>query len=177
MSDLEEIKQAIVNYGLLSPFVREMVKTCTSSNSTRLASINLSGPKRQIAASLEGLLNRISKNFKTTGKAKGLEISRDQILGEGLYSDPQDQTLYKEHTWSLHSTAALNAWDRIQKPEKRTKSYVRVKQGQREPFSDFLQRLTKAVQIRVTDLEARRVLVESWAFENVNLECKKMLRL
>ena len=45
----------------------------------------------------------------------------------------------------------------------------------KEPFTDFLQRLTKAVQIRVTDPEARRVLIESLAFENANLECKKIL--
>ena len=32
MSDLKEIKQAIVSYGLQSPFVSEMVKTWASSN-------------------------------------------------------------------------------------------------------------------------------------------------
>ena len=40
----------------------------------------------------------------------------------------------------------------------------------REPFSDFLQRLSKVVQIGVTDPEARQVLIESLAFENANLK-------
>ena len=48
------------------------------------------------------------------GKVKGLDISQDQILGEGLYSDPQDQALYDDHTLSLCSTAPLKAWDMIQ---------------------------------------------------------------
>ena len=58
---------------------------------------------------------------------------------------------------------------------KKIGSCIRIKQGQREPFTDFLQRLTKAVQLGVTDPEARHVLIESLAFENANLECKKIL--
>ena len=44
-------------------------------------------------------------------------------------------------------------------------------------FSDFLQRLTKTVQIGVTDPEARQVHFESLAFENANLEWKRYLDL
>ena len=51
---------------------------------------------------------------------------------------------------------------------KQIESYTRVKQHQREHFTDFLQRLTKAVQIEVTDPDARQVLTESLAFENAN---------
>ena len=76
---------------------------------------------------------------------------------------------------SLCSTAALKAWDRIQELEKRVESYLRVKQSEREPFSDFLQRLTKAIQIRVTDSVARCIINESLAYENVNIECKWIL--
>ena len=53
-------------------------------------------------------------------------------------------------------------------------NHIKVKQGQKEPFSDFLQRLTKAGQIGVTDPKARDVLIESLAFENANLEYKKI---
>ena len=43
------------------------------------------------------------------------------------------------------------------------------------PFNYVLQRLTKVVQVGVTDTEARCVLIESLAFENANIECKKIL--
>ena len=60
--------------------------------------------------------------------------------------------------------------------EKWIDSYIRVKQGQRKYFSDcFLQRLTKAVQIGVTNPETRPIFIESLAFENANLEFKKFL--
>ena len=44
-------------------------------------------------------------------------------------------------------------------------NHTRDKQGQRELFSDFLQRLAKAVQIGVTNPDARGVLIESLTFE------------
>lgn len=76
---------------------------------------------------------------------------------------------------SLCSTASLNAWDKIQELRKRTESNTKVIQGPREPFSDFLQRLTKVVERGVADPEVRQVFIESLAFENGNLECKETL--
>ena len=95
-----------------------------------------------------------AKSLEQQGKVKGFETSKEQILSEGHNSDPQEQTHYDECTLSLCSTAALNAWDRIQElGTQRIESYIRVKQGQREPFTDFLQRLTKSVQLGVTDCQ------------------------
>ena len=47
------------------------------------------------------------------GKAKGLETSKDQILGEVTYADPQAQALYDEKILFLCHKAALNAWNRF----------------------------------------------------------------
>ena len=108
-------------------------------------------------------------------KATGIEISLDQIIDEEVYSDPEDQALYNEHTLSLCTTAVLKAWDKIQELGKKVESYLRVKEDQRQPFSDFLQRLTRAVQIGVTDPEARCIIIEFLAYENANIECKRIL--
>ena len=59
-----------------------------------------------------------AKIFEQHGKANRSEASQDQILCEGIYADPQDQALY-EHILSLCHTAALNARDRAQEPEKK----------------------------------------------------------
>lgn len=116
------------------PFIREMVKTWASSNKAMPQDwIQL------ISAVLDNGLQLLWKCYwrkevkilEQQAKEKGLEISQDQILGKGLYSDLQDQGLYDEHTLSLCSTAALNAWIRIQELGKRIESYIRVKQGQR----------------------------------------------
>ena len=74
-----------------------------------LVSINLRSSRRCTEAALEVLFERRGKNLEQQGKAKGLELSQDQILGEGHYSDSQDQALYDEYNLSLCSKAALNA--------------------------------------------------------------------
>ena len=44
---------------------------------------------------------------------------------------------------------------------KMNEAYIRVKQGKEEFFTDFLQRLTKAVQLGVPHPEARCELIKS----------------
>lgn len=51
-------------------------------------------------------------------KENGLEIFLDQILGKGLNSDPQHQTLYDDHTLSICITESLKVWGRIQELRK-----------------------------------------------------------
>ena len=53
------------------------------------------------------------------GRAKGVEIFQDQILGVGAYVDPQVQALYNEEVLSLCNKTALNAWVRIPDPGKK----------------------------------------------------------
>ena len=121
MNNLKEIKQAVVAYGLHLFFVREVVKMwafsskATTQDWTQFISAVLeSGPQLLWRCFCKEEI----KILEQQEKAKGLEISLDQILGEGLYSDPQDQALYDDHTLSLCSTAALKAWDRIQEQGK-----------------------------------------------------------
>ena len=88
-------------------------------------------------------------------RAKDVEVSQDQILGVGVYADPQVQALYNKEVLTLCHEAALIAWNGIPELGKIIESYTRVKQGKREPYTDFLQRLIKALHIGVSDPEAR----------------------
>ena len=167
-----------MNYELHSFFVREMLKTWALSNKVTPQDWN-----QLLSAVLESrpllhwkcLFKQEARLLDQQERAKGTKISLDQILGEGLYSDPQEQALYDDNLLSICATAALKAWDRVQDPGQRVESYIMVKQGQREPFSDFLQILTKAVQIGIPDPEARHIVIESLTYENANVECKRIL--
>lgn len=95
----------------------------------------------------------------------GFETFQCQILDEGYYADPDSQATCNEHILSLWCTTALSAWDKIQESGKQIESYAKIIQGPREPFSDFLQRLIKTVQIEVADPETRWVLISgSWKY-------------
>lgn len=47
-----------------------------------------------------------SKHMEQQIRAKGVEVSQDQILGVGAYTDPQVQTLYDDELLSLCLKAA-----------------------------------------------------------------------
>ena len=48
--------------------------------------------------------------------------------------------MYDDDILFICVSATLRAWDRMQDPGQRVESFIRVKHGQREPFSDFIQR-------------------------------------
>ena len=63
-----------------------------------------------------------------------MEISQDQLLGEGDYADVQRQSVYGEHTLGLCYTVALNAWNRTGEIGKKVKSFTKVLyRAQRKP--------------------------------------------
>ena len=137
MSDLKEFKQAIVNYGLHSSFVRDMLKTWALSNRTTnpdwnqfTSAVLENGP----LCHFKCLFKQEASVLQQQESPKGIEVSLEQILGKTLFSDPQEQALYDENILSICATAALRAWDRVQDSGQRVESYIRVKKGQREPL-------------------------------------------
>ena len=104
MSDLKEIKQAIVNYGLHSSFVREMLKTWPLSNKATThhwaqltSDILESSPQLHFRC----LFKEETRLLQQQKSAKGTEISLDQILGENQQHRKTpvqtNQTAEREH--------------------------------------------------------------------------------
>ena len=117
---------------------------------------------------MRALWREEAKALELQGLKKGYEAPQDKILGEGIYADPETQAAYDEHILSLCSRAALNAWDKVHELGERIESYTKIRQGPRERFSVFLERLSRAVQLEVADIDSRRILIESLAYENAN---------
>lgn len=97
-------------------------------------------------------------------KARGIEITQDHLLGEG-----ERQSIYDAHTLVLWHAASLNSWDRIEEVGKKIESLTKITQGLTETFTDFLQRLTSAVNRMITNSEARQIIIES--LENTTHFC------
>ena len=91
MSDLKEIKQTIVSYEPHSPCIKEMMKTWASSTKAtaydglQLISVVLDNGPQLL---WKYYWREETKILEQRGKAKGFEMSQNQILGEGHYSDP-----------------------------------------------------------------------------------------
>ena len=177
--DLRRVKESIVSYGMHSPFVRQLLNSWSTHQQVTPKDWSDMAEAVLEAGQLmqwKSWWREEAKMIEQRNRAIGIEISQDQLLGEGEYADVERQALYSEHTFQLCRTAALNAWDRIEEVGKKLESFTRVIQSPSETFTDFLHRLTSAVNRTVRDSEARRIIIESLAFENANTQCKRILR-
>ncbi|XP_052568117.1 endogenous retrovirus group K member 10 Gag polyprotein-like [Peromyscus californicus insignis] len=178
MLDLRRFKEAIVSYGMHSPYVKQMLNSWSAYNRIvpqdwwELAQAVLEPSQR-----LQWLtwFKDEAKNIEKQWRDKGIQVCQDQLIG-GQYASAQTQCLYDVQTLILCRTAALNAWDRVEEPGKKTESFTKVVQGPKESFTDFLQRLASAVKRMVPDSEASKIIIESLTFENANAACKTIIR-
>jgi hypothetical protein len=69
----------------------------------------------------------------------------------------------------------LKAWDKVTELGKRLEPFTQVIQDPQETFSDFLQRLTSAMERIVSDSAARKAIIESLV-ENASAEGKEVIR-
>ena len=91
MNDMKEIKQAVMSFGLHSSFFKEMLKTWSISNKVKCHDwIQLVSAVLESRPQLNWkcLFRQEARLLEDEERAKGIEISLDQILGEGLFSDP-----------------------------------------------------------------------------------------
>ncbi|ERE73372.1 polymerase-like protein [Cricetulus griseus] len=75
---------------------------------------------------------------------------------------------------SLCRIAALNAWDKVRESGEQLEAFAKIEQGQTEPFKDFLDRLSRAVDKQVADPTIRHSIVYSLAYDSANPMCKRI---
>lgn len=179
MLDLKRFKEAIVSYGMHSPYVKQMLNSWSTYN--RIVPQDWRDLAQAVLEPSQRLqfltwFKEEAKNIEKQWRDKGIQVCQDQLMGEGQYASAQTQCLYDVQTLILCRTAALNAWDKVEEPGKKSESFTKVKQGPKESFTDFLQRLASAVKRMVSDSEASKAIIESLAFENANAACKRIIR-
>lgn len=68
---------------------------------------------------------------------------------------------------------ALRTWNKVEERGKSSMSFTKIMQSPRETFTNFLHRLTYAMDRAISDPDVRQVLIEPLAFKNANAECKE----
>lgn len=104
-----------------------------------------------------------------------MDIVEDEMLGEGQYSDVQEQIQSDARTLEQCHLVAFRAWDKVEEPRKKSTSVTKIIQGSGEGSADFLQRLVSAVDKAISDPDRRQVLIETLVFENTMPNVKKLL--
>ena len=101
----------------------------------------------------------------------------DTLIGKGHFSSDNVQVHLATEVVQQSQELALTALKAVPEAGKPTPSYVAIKQGQTEPYMQFIDWLTEAVE-RNIDLapNARESILMSLAMENANSVCKHILQ-
>lgn len=83
-----------------------------------------------------------------------------------IYTDLQRQFTFDNHTLVLSHSADLNAQKRLEESGQRTESFIKIIEGTKEDFTEFLQRLRSAVNRMISDPVSGLILNESLTFKN-----------
>ena len=131
MLDLRRFKKSMVSKNMHSPFVKH--KLNLRSVCSRIVPKDLIYLTKAVLEAGPQLpwsiwFREEAKTIEQFSKAWGVEVSQDQLLGEGNYDTVERKYLYEDHFLPLCCKAVLSAWDRI-KQSKKVESFTKVIQG------------------------------------------------
>ena len=69
----------------------------------------------------------------------------------------------------------MRAWEKIESKSQTSVSFQKILQGPKEPYTEFIARLQEAISQQVTDAKAADVLLRLLAYDNANIDCKKVM--
>lgn len=87
-------------------------------------------------------------------KASGTNIVKNQLWGEGSYSELRVPIVIDDAILKQCCIIALKAWAKVEK-QGWSESFTNITHGSDESFTDFLQRLTSALNRKIFNPNAR----------------------
>lgn len=106
-----------------------------------------------------------------------IAISDDMLMGAGAYHTPQLQSCYADHCAYVQIfDLARKAWKKVPDQRGPMRSFSTIQQGATETFLSFVDRLAKAIDMQVDNIEAAAALLCQLVYENANQDCKTILK-
>ncbi|RMC04224.1 hypothetical protein DUI87_19043 [Hirundo rustica rustica] len=123
--------------------------------------------KRLLQEALPGLLNHVN----TRVDAQGNPLTLDHLAGEGQWAEATDQVVIPVQCLHVVRETALTAFFSMQ-TQGPAISYSKIRQDQSESFTDFVERLSRAIEAQVKNEMAREHILSEIAFSNANDLCR-----
>ncbi|RMC14193.1 hypothetical protein DUI87_09284 [Hirundo rustica rustica] len=123
--------------------------------------------KRLLQEALPGLLNHVN----TRVDAQGNPLTLDHLAGEGQWAEATDQVVIPVQCLHVVRETALTAFFSMQTKGPAI-SYSKIRQDQSESFTDFVERLSRAIEAQVKNEMAREHILSEIAFSNANDLCR-----
>ncbi|RMB93671.1 hypothetical protein DUI87_29901 [Hirundo rustica rustica] len=127
--------------------------------------------RQQLREALPSLL----RDPETAVDDNGNPLTLEHLMGEGRWADPSDQTsdipikalqIAREHAVSAFFGMV---------PDGPVVPYYKIMQGAKESFTKFVERLTRAIEVQVTDVAVRDGILREMVFANANNLCRRAI--
>ncbi|RMC13558.1 hypothetical protein DUI87_08634 [Hirundo rustica rustica] len=120
--------------------------------------------RRLLTDALPGLL----VDPETAVDEEGNALTLDLLMGEGRWTAPVDQaTTILPKALQIIRDHAITAFFRMA-PDGPVIPYSKILQESKESFTAFVERLTRAIELQIPDVTARRGILREMAFTNAN---------
>ena len=170
---LRELRKAIRENGLQAPYTRSLLEGLSTS---RLLPSDWKLILRTFLSPTDALL--CLQEWKEVAARRATPLAtEDMLTGSGHYSNLNQQLAIPDAALVTIADIVVKAWRRL--PNRTDASsvsgFAAVRQGPKEPYGDFVDRLIVAVERQIEDRHARNMLTKQLAFENANDDCKNAL--
>lgn len=178
--DIKELRQAVKDSGLSSPYFNNVVKSIFNSydlvpaDCKNVASMILTN-LQYILWDLEWkrLLVKLIDNYEGTPYA---HFTLAQLAGDDPYDKAEDQAgTPPRNVLRDIKNAARKALLTVEPAGSHMNAYSTIRQDENEAYGAFLDQLTQAVERECPDEQAHPYLIQSLALANANEECKKII--
>ncbi|RMC21241.1 hypothetical protein DUI87_02100 [Hirundo rustica rustica] len=102
----------------------------------------------------------------------GNALTLEQLMGEGRWTDPTDQasSIPTKALQTIREHAVTAFFSMV--PDGPIIPYYKIVQGTKEAFTKFVERLTRAIEVQVSEVAVREGILREMVFANVNNLCR-----
>lgn len=173
---LKEIKLACAAYGPSSPYTVTVLeslsgKWMTPNDWSQTAKACLSGGDYLLWKTEyeDACREEVSRRGLQAG------VTLDMLTGRGHWGTNQAQLRLGRDVLQTVSTLALSSWKKLPVTQQPL-GFSNIRQRGDEPFHDFVDRLSTAVNRSIVQPEAAELVIKQLAYENANSTCQTLMR-
>ncbi|OPJ70630.1 hypothetical protein AV530_008887 [Patagioenas fasciata monilis] len=179
---IQDLQKASAQYGPNSPAVMQLIRllsleAMTPYDIAHLAQIIFQPVQHELfrniwqqRAEAQAVVNL---QYPETDPRSGNGV--DVFLGLGQFSNPQHQAQWPPLVLEQAKAIGFEAIIRTAQLAEPKRRYLTIKQGPKEPFLSFFEKLQAAVERQVFDAHLREMLVKQLARDNANADCQKVI--
>ncbi|RMC15937.1 hypothetical protein DUI87_08143 [Hirundo rustica rustica] len=119
----------------------------------------------------EALLSLLT-DPETAVDENGNALTLEQLMGEGRWTDPTDQasSIPTKALQTIREHAVTAFCSMV--PDGPVIPYYKIVQGTKEAFTKFVERLTQAIEVQVSEVAVREGILREMVFANANNLCR-----